>query len=162
MRQSDPLAPLSELTGKTSKCEWTEKHTEAFEAVEQALSEEAQSWCPDFTKLFEMHTDASEYQLGAVIAQDDKPIAFFSRKLNKSQCNYTIVELELLVIVETLKEFCSALLGQDVTTHTDHENLAHGVFNAKRVMKWCLTCEEHRPKLVYLKGEENAVANALS
>jgi hypothetical protein len=44
-------------------------------------------------------------QLGAVISQDDKPIAFYSRKLNPAQTRYTTTERELLSIVETLKEF---------------------------------------------------------
>jgi hypothetical protein len=40
---------------------------------------------PDFSKPFVIHTDASHTQLGAVISQDDKPIAFYSRKLNPAQ-----------------------------------------------------------------------------
>ena len=52
-----------------------------------------------------MHTDASDYQLGAVITQNDKPLAFFSRKLKSAQCWYTKMEQELLSIVEMLKEY---------------------------------------------------------
>jgi hypothetical protein len=37
---------------------------------------------PDFTKPFVIHADASHAQLGAAISQDNKPIAFYSRKLN--------------------------------------------------------------------------------
>ena len=121
MRRLDALSPLSDLTRKTAKCIWTEKHNKAFESVKRVLSSEVQLWYPDFTKLFEIHTDTSEYQLGAVIAQENKPVAFFSRKLNKSQQNYTVAELELLAIVETLKEFCSVLLDQEITVCTDHE-----------------------------------------
>ena len=47
-----------------------------------------------------MHT--SKVQLGAVISQDDKPIAFCSRKLNPDLINYTTTEREPLSIVETL------------------------------------------------------------
>ena len=54
-------------------------------------------------KPFEIHTDASDYQLGVVISQEVKPIAFFSRKLNKAQKNYTTTEKELLSIVECIK-----------------------------------------------------------
>jgi hypothetical protein len=44
-------------------------------------------------------------QLGAVITQDNRPIAFFSRKLCKTQQKYSVTKIELLAIVETLKEF---------------------------------------------------------
>ena len=60
---------------------------------------------PDFNAPFEIHTDASKLQLGAVISQKGKPIAFYSQKMNISQQNYTTTEKELLSIVETLKEF---------------------------------------------------------
>ena len=59
--------------------------------------------------------DASKLQLGSVISQKGKPIAFYSRKkLNPAQVNYTTTECELLSIVETLKEFRNVLLGQQI------------------------------------------------
>jgi len=60
---------------------------------------------PDFSKKFVIHTDASHMQLGAVILQDGKPIAFYSQKLNPALTCYTTTECELLSIVEMLKEF---------------------------------------------------------
>ena len=45
---------------------------------------------PKFSKKFIVHTDASDYQFGAVIAQEGKYIVFFSRKINKAQRNHTI------------------------------------------------------------------------
>jgi hypothetical protein len=67
---------------------------------------------PDFSQPFKIHTDASALQLGAVVAQNNKPIAFFSRKLNPAQRRYTTTERELLAIVETLEEFRTILLGR--------------------------------------------------
>jgi hypothetical protein len=60
---------------------------------------------PDFNKtlLFYLYTDASDHQLGAVIMQDRKPIAFDSRKLNTAQMRYTNTERELLSAIETCK-----------------------------------------------------------
>ena len=49
--------------------------------------------------------DALSKQLGAVITQGNKPIAFFSRKLTETQQRYSVTKIELLAIVETLKEF---------------------------------------------------------
>jgi hypothetical protein len=60
---------------------------------------------PDFNKVFEIYTDASSKQLGAVITQDNRPIAFFSQKLSDTQRKYSVTKIELLAIVETLKEF---------------------------------------------------------
>jgi len=62
---------------------------------------------PDFNKPFRIHMDASHYQLGAVVSQEGKLIAFYSRKLNPAQTRYTATERELLSIVETLKECCT-------------------------------------------------------
>ena len=59
-------------------------------------------------------------QLGAVISQDKKPIAFFSRKLTTAQQKYTIGEREMLSAVETLLEFRNILLGSEITIYTDH------------------------------------------
>ena len=57
---------------------------------------------PDFSKEFEINTDASNKQLGAVIAQESKPIASYSRWLTSAQEKYTTIERQLLAIVETL------------------------------------------------------------
>jgi len=59
---------------------------------------------PNFNEPFQIHTDASHYQLGAVVSQEGTPIAFYSRKLNPAQMRYTTTERELLSVVETLKE----------------------------------------------------------
>jgi hypothetical protein len=61
--------------------------------------------------------------LGAVITQDNRPIAFFSRKLSETQQKYSVTEIEVLAIVETLKEFKGMLWGQNIIVYTDHKNL---------------------------------------
>ena len=91
---------------------------------------------PDFNQPFHVHTDASKSQLGAVISQNGKPIAFYSCKLNPAQTRYTTTERELLSIVETLKEFRSILLGQQIIIHTDDKNLTYKQLNSDRVLRW--------------------------
>jgi hypothetical protein len=68
------------------------------------------------------------------MSQNGKPIAFYSRKMNGAQQNYTVTEKELLSIVATLKEFRNVLLGQQITVFTDHKNLTCTNFNTERVM----------------------------
>ena len=67
--------------------------------------------CPDYSIPFEIYTDVSSRQLGEVIVQNNRPIAYFSRKLSETQRKYSVSKLELLSIVETLKEFKGMLYG---------------------------------------------------
>ena len=160
--RSDLLAPLSALTSKKAKWLWTDVHQASFDSMKKAIARETILAYPDFNKPFDIHTDASKVQLGAVISQENRPIAFYSRKLSDTQTRYTTTERELLSIVETLKEFRTILLGQQLIVHTDHKNLTYATFNSDRVMRWRLFIEEYSPDLRYIEGTKNIVADALS
>ena len=125
-----------------------------FEAIKCGIGREVLLGYPEFNAPFEIHTDASKLQLGAVISQKSKPIAFYSRKVNSAQQNYTTTEKELLSIVETLKEFRNILLGHHITVYTDHKNLTYKHFNTERVMRWRLIIEKFGPELKYIKGKK--------
>ena len=90
---------------------------------------------PDFSKSFVVHTNASDYQLGA-------EIAFYLQKLNDAQMCYTTTEKELLAIVETLKEFKNILSGQKIVVYADHRNLRYKTHNSARIMCWTFTIEK--------------------
>jgi hypothetical protein len=77
----------------------------------------------DYSKVFKIYTDASSKQLGAVITQDNRPIAFLSQKISDTQHKYSVTKIELLAIVKTLKEFKGMLLNQIIKVFTDHINL---------------------------------------
>ena len=98
-------------------------HQKAFDAIKAALARDVLLAYPTYGEIFEIYTDASKRQLGAVIMQNNQPIAFFSRKLSKTQMKYSVTELELLSIVECLKEFKGMLWGQWIKVYTDHKNL---------------------------------------
>ena len=85
IRRSDILTPLTALCSKTTKWQWQEKEQKAFETIKRVLSKEVLLVYPNFTKPFDIHTDASHTKLGAVISQNNKPIAFYSHKLNAAQ-----------------------------------------------------------------------------
>jgi hypothetical protein len=95
-RRGEMLAPLTDLVGecretKTTRMNKTKKkpwrwdpiHQQAFDNVKATIAKKTVLANPDFLKPFEMYTDASSTQLGAVITQDNRPIAFFSRKLSE-------------------------------------------------------------------------------
>ncbi len=105
---------------------------------------------PDFSKEFHIYTDASDYQLGAVIMQNDKPLAFYSRKLNTAQKNYSTGEQELLSIVETLKEFKDILYGHSIIFHADHKNLLYQNLATQRLVRWRMLIEEYDTTFVHV------------
>jgi hypothetical protein len=161
-QRSHIMAPLTALTSSSVKWKWTKEHQEAFEQIKKQIAKETLLAYPDFSKDFHIHSDASKLQLGAWISQDNRPIAFYSRKLTDAQTRYTTTDREMLSIVETLKEFRTILLGQKIIIHTDHKNLTFGQLTSERVMRWRLYLEEYSPDISYIKGEQNVVADALS
>ncbi len=105
---------------------------------------------PDYSEVFEIYTDASSKQLGAVITQKNRPNAFFSRKLSVAQRKYGFTEIELLAIVETLEEFKGMLVDipfiadwkkigehrQPTDRNTDRENKSRVDYDNKVVTKY--------------------------
>jgi hypothetical protein len=117
-RWHNMLAPLTLLVGecgqiKTTKAKgtkkvpwhWDEVHQRAFDHVKATIAKDVVLAYPDYSKVFKIYTDASSKQLGAVITQDNRPIAFFSWKLSNVQRKYSVTKIKLLAIVKTLKEF---------------------------------------------------------
>jgi hypothetical protein len=98
---------LTSLTSSKVKFEWHSSHQQAFDKIKKVIGTEVLLCYPDFNKpvLFHLYTDASDHQLGGVIMQDKKPIAFYSRKLNTAQKRYTTTEreAEILSAIETCK-----------------------------------------------------------
>ena len=119
---------------------------------------------PRLDQPFIIHTDSSNYQLGSIIEQNNKHIAYYSRKLTPAQHRYTTGEQELLSIVETLKEFKNILFGYNIIVHTDHMNLVHKtvLMSSDRIMRWRLLLEEYGLTLKHIQGSKNTVADALS
>ena len=90
--RSELLAPLTALTSKNVKYDWKDEHQKCFDDIKRVIGRELLLAYPDFNAPFEIHTDASKLQIGAVISQKGKPIAFYSRKMNSAQHNYTATE----------------------------------------------------------------------
>ena len=124
-----PLADLvqecghTKVTWATKPWHWDDVHQTAFDNIKTAIAKDVVLAYPDYSQGFEIYTDSSKFELGAVITQNNRPLAFFSHKLNRAQQKYNVTEQELLAIVKTLKEFKGMLCGQTITVYTDHKNL---------------------------------------
>ena len=128
------------------------------------VTADALLYYPDHNQPFAIETDAPNYQLGTIIKQHSRLVAYYCHKLTTAQQNYTTIEKELLSIVETFWEFWSVLLGVKPHVYTDHKNLTHALirFTTEHVLHWHLLLEEYGAMFHYKKGSLNFITDMLS
>ncbi|XP_058776313.1 uncharacterized protein LOC131650626 [Vicia villosa] len=161
--------PLSNLLKNDVTFDFDDKCKQAFDFLKKALTSAPIIQPPDWTLPFELMCDASNYAVGAVLAQRvDKAahvIYYASRTLDSAQSNYTTTEKELLAIVFALDKFRSYLLGSKVVVFTDHAALKYLLKkpDAKpRLIRWMLLLQEFNVEIKDKSGAENLVADHLS
>ena len=110
------IAPHLWRKNKNNKVEWTEKETEAFFKLRDALKGDPVLQHPNWEHPFELHTDASHSGLGAVLCQriegKEHVIAYASRALSKTEIPYSIWELESLAMVWATRLFSMYLYNK--------------------------------------------------
>ena len=169
---SDIVHPLTELLGKGKEFNWSDACQASFDRVKAVLSNSPVLITPDFQKQFKLSVDASDIGVGAVLSQDDEsgiehPIAYFSKKLNKHQRNYSTIEKETLAIVLALTHFDVYLSStvQPILVFTDHNPLVflNRMKNQnQRILRWSLLLQEYNIDIHYVQGTRNVIADALS
>ncbi|KAD5960811.1 hypothetical protein E3N88_12283 [Mikania micrantha] len=124
--------PLTALTHKGTKYNWTDKQEAAFQLLKQKLCSAPILSLPEGTEDFVVYCDASAQGLGCVLMQRDKVIAYASRQLRTHEKNYTTHDLELGAVVFALKIWRHYLYGTKCTIYTDHKSLQH-IFDQKEL-----------------------------
>ncbi|XP_061374761.1 uncharacterized protein LOC133316984 [Gastrolobium bilobum] len=161
--------PLSNLLQKDIDFEFGEACKAAFDHLKRCLTIAPVIRAPDWSIPFELMCDASNYAVGAVLAQrvNKAPhvIAYASRTLDSAQSNYTTTEKELLAIVFALDKFRSYLLDTKVVVFSDHAALKFLLKKADakpRLIRWMLLLQEFDIEIKDRSGAENQVADHLS
>lgn len=161
--------PLTDLLGK-KKFLWSPDCQKAFEEIKLKLTSAPILVHPDFSRTFYIQCDASKSGIGSVLFQKDEknfdhPIAYFSKKLNKSQRNYNVTELECYAAVASVKKFRPYIEGFDFIIITDHASLQWLMRQSDltgRLARWSLKLQGFSFKIEYRKGKDNIVPDALS
>lgn len=163
------LVPLNNLLKKGQKIRITPATEENIRECMRWLQKEPVLAFPDFTRQFIVTTDASEYALGAVLAQEgkegEKPVAYASRRLTEAETRYSALERELLGIVWAIDHFRPYLFGRKFKVHTDHRPLlwvGKMKESSARVTRWKEFLSQYNLEISYKPGKDNVVADWLS
>ncbi|GJS63691.1 putative reverse transcriptase domain-containing protein [Tanacetum coccineum] len=157
--------PLTKLTQKNKKYEWSEDEEEAFELLKQKLCCAPILALPEGSKDFVVYCDASLKGFGAVLMQREKVIAYASRQLRTHEENYTTHNLELGAVVFALRLWRHYLYGTKCVVYTDHKSLQY-ILDQKelnmRQRRWIELLSDYDCEIRFHLGKANVVADALS
>ncbi|KAL0540955.1 hypothetical protein IC582_020981 [Cucumis melo] len=157
--------PLTNLTRKNVKFEWTDACERSFQELKKRLVTAPVLTLPIPGVEFEIYCDASHQGLGCVLMQKGKVVAYASRQLKKHECNYPTHDLELAAVVLALKLWRHYLYGERCHIFIDHKSLKY-IFDQKelnlRQRRWLELIKDYDCTIDYLPGKANVVADALS
>ena len=169
------LHPLNNLLRKDATWNWTTECAEAFQkAKETLISSQVLAHYNPYLPI-KMAADASAYGVGAVISHmlpngSEHPIAFASRTLSPSECNYAQIEKEALALIFGVKKFHQYLYGRKFTLVTDHKPLKailgpkKGIpsLAAARLQRWAIILASYQYEIEFRPTQEHSNADALS
>nr|GEZ04552.1 putative reverse transcriptase domain-containing protein [Tanacetum cinerariifolium] len=163
---SDKIAkPMTKLTQKNVKFDWSEKAEAAFQLLKQKLCSAPILALPKGSENFVVYCDASRKGLGAVLMQKEKVIAYASCQLKIHEKNYTTHDLELGAVVFALKMWRHYLYGTKYIVFTDHKSLQY-ILDQKelnmRQRRWLELLSDYDCEIRYHLRKVNMVADALS
>ena len=172
----DMARPLQFLTRKEAHGlwvtghAWTEERIMAFDAIKAAVAEEVTLAHPCYDRPLLMVCDASDYGMGAMLAQlddqgNERPIAFTSATFYGPALRYTTTEKEGLAVVWAAAHFRPYIHGVPTVVVTDHAALTWILSRGDppaRIAHWVMDLSQYDLTYVHRKGAHNNVADALS
>jgi hypothetical protein len=158
------VAPLIALLKKNSFT-WTPVVAQYFQTLKMAMCTTPVLALPDFTKTFVLECDALGKGIGVVLMQEGQPLAFTIKQLSERNLGKSIYEKEMLVILHVIDLWRPYLLGQRFQIKTDHQSLKYFLeqcISSLEQKKWVTKLFGYDYDIIYKKGKENVVVDALS
>jgi cleavage and polyadenylation specificity factor subunit 1 len=161
--------PLIRLTRKDVPWRWTAKEEEALESLKKSVINATFLSIPRADIPFRIRMDSSEFAAGYYLYQQidgrERIIAFGGKTYNGAQRNHGPGHKELYAVYLALKEFRWCIYGREVFVETDHQ--AWSWVNAvkqppKACASWLMELLDYNPKIDWIPGKFNTVADVLS
>jgi hypothetical protein len=170
-----PMGVLSAITGDNVPFRWTFAEQRAFDEVKRLVDTFREhnriplSYAKDAAPIW-LVTDGCATGISGVVSQGPNwktasVAAFYSAKLNPTQQNYPVHEIEMLAGIETMLRHRDILQGASFTWVTDHKGLEHLPTQRElsgRQARWVEKIGTFNFKILYVPGAENVLADALS
>jgi hypothetical protein len=159
------VKPITSLLKNDTKFNWSLRCNEAFEQLKVLLTTAPVLAQPDIEKPFDVYYDASGSGLGCVLMQEGRVIAYASRQLRRHEERYPTHDLELAVVVDSLKIWRHYLLGNICHIYTDHKSLKYIFTQSElnmRQRRWLVLIKDYELEIHYHPSKANVVADALS
>lgn len=164
------LDPLHRLLRKDVKFDWSEECETSFTKIKKMLCSQPVLEIFDKDLPIRIYTDASLEGMGAILKQvqqngKEKPVAYFSKKLNETQKRKKAIYLECLAIKEAIKYWEHWLIGRYFEVYSDHKPLEHlniKVRTDEELGELTYYLSQYDFKIKYLPGKDNLEADCLS
>lgn len=161
---------LHKLLRKGEKFVWSNECERSFKEIKELLCSQPVLEIYDKDLPIRIYTDASLEGIGAILKQlqndgKEKPVAYFSRKLNNSQKRKKAIYLECLAIKEAVKYWQHWLLGRKFEVYSDHkplENLNIKARTDEELGDLAYYLSQYDFTIKYIPGKENTEADCLS
>ena len=176
-RFADISRPLTTLTKKDTKFEWTSSCQKSFELLKEALCGEPVLKYVDTSKLYTLYTDASKFGWAGVLTQPhtttidgkstttDHPVAFVSGLFRGSQLNWAALTKEAFAIYMSVKKLSFYLTEAQIMIRSDQKSLEKFLLKNNlnsKVNNWAMELEAFNIQFDYIKGSNNILADTLS
>ena len=157
--------PMSRLTRKEVKFDWDDRCEEAFQELKRRLTSAPILIVLDRGQGYIVYYDASRAELGCVLMQSVRVVAYGSCQLKDHEQNYPTHDMRLAAVVFALKIWHHYLYGEEFEVYSDHKSLRY-IFTQRdlnmRQRGWMEFLKDYDFTLHYHPGKANVVANALS
>lgn len=162
--------PLNELLQKKTVWRWGKEQRAAFMALKKALCTEPILAYPDFDLPFVLYTDASNYGIGAILAQQHpdgtiRVVSYASRSLHGAEKQYAPTHKEALAVRWAAEKYRAYLIGRHFTIMTDHkalEQLDKVKDTSGQLFRWSLFLQDFDYTIKYRPGRTHQNADAIS
>ena len=166
--------PLTDLTAKSvpNEVPWGQNEQAAYDKLKDAVCKATANRLSIILmdRLFHLLVDASDHTVSGALTEiaDDgieRPIAFLSQKLNKTQRNWAVVEKEAFAALSAIRKYYKWVFGAKIIEISDHNPLTYlteAAPKSAKLMRWSLTLQDLCVEFKYQAGRDHVVLGTLT